>query len=68
MLVKASLYKDGKKINDMNMTDISSYELGQEEFFWAAMLNPTEKEIKEIFSKVKIHELALEDLIHEPYY
>lgn len=64
MLVKAALYKDGKKINDMNMTDISSYELGQEEFFWAAMLNPTENEIKEIFSKVKIHELALEDLIH----
>jgi magnesium transporter len=64
MLVKASLYEDGKKIKDLDMDEIISGPLKYDNFFWAAMYEPTEEEIQKIFSKLKIHELALEDLVH----
>lgn len=64
MLVRAALYNDGKKIKDLNVDDIASEQVDDDEFFWAAMFEPTQGEIQKIFSKVKIHELALEDLVH----
>jgi magnesium transporter len=64
MLVKASLYNEGKKVKDLGMEDIISCSLGYDEFFWAALLDPTQEEIQKLFSKVKVHELALEDLTH----
>lgn len=64
MLVKASLYADGKKIQDMSMEDVVSCSLTDDNFFWAALYEPTEQELQRIFSKVKIHELALEDMVN----
>ena len=64
MLVKASLYNNGQKVKDINMDEIMSASLEDDNFFWAAMYEPTQEEIQKIFSKVKVHELALEDLAH----
>jgi magnesium transporter len=64
MLVKASLYSSGQKVRDINMEEIISAPFDDDHFFWAAMYEPTPEEIQKIFSKVKVHELALEDLAH----
>lgn len=64
MLVNATCYENGKKIFELSKEQLLSFSPQENQFFWAAVAEPTEEELKLLFSKVKVHELAYEDLIH----
>lgn len=64
MLINATCYENGKKSFELSKEQIVSFTPGENQFFWAAVADPTEEELKLLFSKVKVHELAYEDLVH----
>ncbi len=64
MLINATCYENGKKLFELSKEQLISFSPGENQFFWAAVADPTEEELKLLFSKVKVHELAYEDLVH----
>lgn len=64
MLINATCYENGKKSFELSKEQIVSFTPSENQFFWAAVADPTEEELKLLFSKVKVHELAYEDLVH----
>ncbi len=64
MLVNAVCYEKGKKLFDITESGLVDFQTKEGQFFWAALADPTQEELKLLFSKVKVHELAYEDLIH----
>ncbi len=64
MLINATCYENGKKLFELSKEQLLSFAPTENQFFWAAVADPTEEELKLLFSKVKVHELAYEDLVH----
>ncbi len=64
MLISAVCYELGNKVVELKIDDLRDFTTKEDQFLWAALFEPTQKELQLVFSKLKVHELAFEDLIH----
>jgi magnesium transporter len=64
MLVNCVVYRDGEKLADIPVADISDY-MGQPGcFVWVALHDATDEELDEMQEEFGLHELAVEDARH----
>jgi magnesium transporter len=64
MLVNCVVYRDGEKLADIPVADISDY-MGQPGcFVWVALQDATDEELSEMQEEFGLHELAVEDARH----
>ena len=64
MLVNCVVYRDGEKLADIPVADISDY-MGQPGcFVWVALQDATDEELDEMQEEFGLHELAVEDARH----
>jgi magnesium transporter len=64
MLINCVAYQDGKKLADIQPSEIRSY-VGQPEcFVWVALFEPTPAELDAVQVEFDLHELAVEDARH----
>jgi magnesium transporter len=61
MLVNCIAYRDGKKLADIPVKDISSYLAMPETFVWVALKDASTEELEEMRREFGLHELAVED-------
>jgi magnesium transporter len=64
MLVNCVAYKDGKKLADIDRSQIRTYLTQPGTFVWVAMRDTTDAELEEMSREFDLHELALEDARH----
>lgn len=64
MLVNAAVYKDGLKVQNLELPSLKEREIKENEIFWAAFKDPDREDLNIFFSKFGIHELTLEDINH----
>nr|WP_299240115.1 magnesium/cobalt transporter CorA [uncultured Halomonas sp.] len=64
MIVNCVAYREGRKLGDINTSEIADYVNEPDCFVWVALSDPEPREI-EIFQDVfGLHELAVEDALH----
>ena len=61
MLVSCFVYRDGKKIAEITVEEISDYLSQPECFVWVAIKDPGPGELTTMQEEFKLHELAVED-------
>jgi len=61
MLITCAAYKDGHRVADIAIEQISDYLARPDHFVWVALRNATEAEITEMQREFALHELAVED-------
>lgn len=64
MLVNACVYKDGEKLQKLDLEGIRDLRLPDDELLWVALASASKEEIQTVVSKIDIHELTLEDIYH----
>jgi magnesium transporter len=64
MLINCALYKQGKKIKDIAPDEVTNDFKEDNEFVWAAFVDPQPNEIEKLCTMLGVHELALEDVRH----
>jgi magnesium transporter len=64
MLVNCVAYRDGAKLDDIPVADISDYVLQPGCFVWVALQDATPEELDEMSKEFSLHELAVEDARH----
>jgi magnesium transporter len=64
MLINCVVYRNGRKLADIPVTEISRY-LGQEGcFVWVALRDASDQELAEMQREFRLHDLAVEDASH----
>jgi magnesium transporter len=61
MLVNSIAYKDGRKIADIHVEEISEYLKHPGTFVWVALKDPDPDEVKKMAEEFDLHPLAVED-------
>lgn len=61
MLINCAAYKDGHRLADIAVDQISDYLSRPDHFVWVALRNATEAELAEMQREFRLHELAVED-------
>ena len=61
MLVNCIAYRDGKKLGDIPVKDISAYLAMPDTFVWVALKDASHEELEEMREEFGLHELAVED-------
>jgi magnesium transporter len=61
MLINCVVYKDGKKVADIPVEDISEYMNLADTFVWVALRDPGAEELAAMQEEFGLHELAVED-------
>ena len=64
MLINCAAYKDGAKITDCPIDDISDYLLKPGYFVWVALKDATPEELSKMQEEFGLHDLAIEDARH----
>jgi len=64
MLINCVAYEGGKKLADIQPSEIHSYVDRRECFVWVAMFEPTAEEVAAMQAEFNLHELAVEDARH----
>lgn len=64
MLINAAVYKDGQKVQNLELLSLKERVIEEREIVWAAFQNPDKEDLNILFSKFDIHELTLEDISH----
>src|SRR5262245_13635797 len=64
MLVNCVVYRDGKKVADIDRASIRSYLAQPGCFVWVALRDASDAELEEMSREFDLHELALEDARH----
>jgi magnesium transporter len=64
MLINCVAYEGGKKLADIQPSEIHSYVDRPECFVWVAMFEPTVEELGAMQAEFNLHELAVEDARH----
>ncbi|MFT3849610.1 MAG: magnesium and cobalt transport protein CorA [Propionivibrio sp.] len=64
MLVNCIAYKDGSRLADLSIEDISDYLERDDCFVWVALRDATEAELDQMKEEFGLHELAVEDARH----
>jgi magnesium transporter len=64
MLVNCVAYEDGRKLADIEPSQISDYLKRPSCFVWVALRDPTEAELQQMQAEFDLHELAVDDARH----
>jgi magnesium transporter len=64
MIVNCVVYQDGRKLADIDKSEISDYLQKPNCFVWVALKDPTDEELKDMQEEFGLHELAVEDARH----
>ena len=64
MLVNCVAYQGGRKLGDIEKSEISDYLARPDSFVWVALRDATPEELAEMQEEFGLHELALEDARH----
>jgi magnesium transporter len=64
MLINCAAYQNGKKLADIQVTEISNYIARTDAFVWVALQDATHEELEEMRHEFGLHELAVEDAHH----
>ncbi len=64
MLVNCVVYRQGRKVADIDIASISDHLSDPEEFVWVALRNATDEELAAVQQEFGLHELAVEDARH----
>jgi magnesium transporter len=64
VLINCVAYQDGRKLADIQPSEISSYVSRPECFVWVALLEPSDEELDAMQQEFGLHELAVEDARH----
>ena len=64
MLVNCVAYQDGRKLADIDKSEISDYLARPGCFVWVALRDTTEAELEEMREEFDLHELVVEDARH----
>jgi magnesium transporter len=64
MLINCAAYQDGKKIAEIDKSEIGNYLARPGCFVWVALREPTEAELEAMQAQFGLHELAVEDAHH----
>jgi magnesium transporter len=64
MLINCVAYRDGKKLADVPVEDISDYLNRPDCFIWVALKDPEPVELEQMQVEFGLHELAVEDAHH----
>jgi len=61
MLINCAAYKDGHRVADIPVEEISDYLARPDHFVWVALRNATDEEIAQMQHEFALHDLAVED-------
>jgi len=64
MLVNCAAYQDGRKLGDIQPSEISNYVSRPECFVWVALYEPSPEELDAMQEEFGLHELAVDDARH----
>ena len=64
MLVNCVAYKDGERLTDLSVEEISDYLVKPDCFVWVALSDATPAELDQMKEEFDLHELAVEDARH----
>ncbi len=64
MLINCAVYKDGKKLSDITIEEISDYVSQSDCFVWVALKDADPDELTKMQLEFNLHELAVEDARH----
>lgn len=64
MLINCAAYRDGTRLNDLTVEEISDYLEQPGCFVWVALRDATETELAQMQEEFGLHELAMEDARH----
>jgi len=64
MLINCSAYRNGVKLSDIPVEEISDYLERKDCFIWVALRNATDTEIEKMQEEFSLHDLAVEDARH----
>ena len=64
MLVNCIAYKNGSRLADLPVEEISDYLKREDCFVWVALSDPSEHELEQMKDEFGLHELAVEDARH----
>ncbi len=64
MLINCVAYREGRKVADLPVADISDYLAQPGTFVWVALRNATDEELAAVQEEFGLHELAVEDARH----
>jgi magnesium transporter len=64
MLVNCVVYREGRKLTDIAVEDISEYVSRADCFVWVALKDPTHEELDQMQEEFGLHALAVEDARH----
>jgi magnesium transporter len=62
-VVASYLYRDGKRVSEMPI-DCVHDPVGNDEFVWIGLVEPTEQELQLLQTNFALHPLAVEDALH----
>jgi magnesium transporter len=61
MLINCVAYKNGKKLEPIELDDISAHLARRDQFVWVALRDPQPEELSKMQEEFGLHELAVED-------
>jgi len=64
MLINCAAYKQGRKLADIPVENISDYLARGDSFVWVALKDPEPAELDAVQHEFGLHELAVEDALH----
>jgi len=64
MLINCAAYRDGVKLADLSVEEISDYLERKDCFIWVALRDTTDAEIEKMQEEFGLHDLAVEDARH----
>lgn len=64
MLINCVAYQNGQRIAEVQMDKISEYLEKSGVFVWVALFEPTNEELKLMQDEFKLHDLAIQDVLH----
>jgi magnesium transporter len=64
VLINCVVYREGKKLADISIDQISDYKDDVNNFVWVAIKDPSEPELETMSKEFNLHELAVEDARH----
>ncbi len=60
-IVNCVAYADGRRVADVNLSDVGNYLNEKNQFVWIGLFEPSEDILDRVQSHFKLHELAVED-------
>lgn len=64
MLINCVAYQEGKKLRDIEISEIGAYLRQSDCFVWVALRDPEPAELERMQMEFRLHELAVEDAYH----